>query len=114
MFEVDRIAAVVKPTVKMLEWLNNCPAQQEHLILQNLRKDCIVLLIPEFDGPRQASEYVKSIFQPIFEAELISWGIPENLWPKDIDIELFKSWFDIEFHSMLYDVAYLEEMHKNQ
>ena len=79
MFEVDRISAVIKPTVKMLEWLNNCPAQQEHLTLQNLRRDCIVLLIPEFDGPKQAGEYVKGIFEPIFEAELISWGIPENI-----------------------------------
>lgn len=114
MFEIDRIAVVIRPTAKMLEWLNGCPAQHDHLTIQNLRRDCIVLLIPEFDGPKQASEYIKTIFEPIFEAELISWGIPENLWPKERNLELFKVWFDIEFHSMIYDVAYLEEMHKNR
>lgn len=112
MFEVDRIAAVVKPTAVMLHWLNDCPLRKDHLILQDLRKDCLVLLVPEFDGPKQASEYIKSIFKPIFEAELISWGVPEHLWPENRDIELFKRWFDIEFHSMIYDVAYLEEAHK--
>jgi hypothetical protein len=110
MFEVDRIAVVIKPTVKMLEWLNTVSVQEETRILQHLRRDCMVLLIPEFDGPRQATEYIKTIFSPILEAELIAWDVPKHLWPEHRDLELFKSWFDIEFHSMIYDIAYLEDM----
>lgn len=109
MFEVDRVAAVIKPTAKMLEWLCSVSHQEETLILQDVRRDCMVLLIPEFNGPRQASEYIKTIFKPIFEAELIAWKIPKHLWPEKLDLDLFKSWFDLEFHSIIYDVAYLEE-----
>ena len=112
MFEVDRIAAIIKPTAKMLEWLKNCSAKQEHLTLQNLRKDCIVLLIPDFEGPRQSSEYIKKVYSAIFKAELLSWQIDENLWPEDRNFDLFRDWFDVEFHSLVYDVAYLEELHK--
>ncbi len=110
MFAVDRIVTIIKPTSTMLRWLNHSLA--EPLTLQNLRKDCLTLLIPEFDGPRQALAYIESIFQPILEAQLIAFGIPQAIWPKQHDLELFTAWFDIEFHSMIYDVAYLEAMCK--
>ena len=112
MFEIDRIAAVIKPTAKMLHFLNKCPSVEENINLTNLRKDCIVLLIPDFSGPKQATEYIKTIYSGIFDAELVSWGIPKEEWPSDRTLEMFKEWFDIEFHSMIYDVAYLEEKQK--
>lgn len=112
MFEIDRVAAVVKPTASMLEWLNNQPGQTDNLTLETLRKDCLVLLIPAFDGPNQALEYIKQIYRGIFEAELISWGVKKRDWPEDMSLERFNQWFELEFHSILYDVAYIEQREK--
>lgn len=109
MFEVDRIAAIIRPTTVMLEWVKEHPAKFDHVTLKNLQEDCVVLLIPPFDGPRQAQEFVKQIYKGIMEAELISWGIPEEHWPKDRSIALFHRWFNIEYHSSIYDVMYLQQ-----
>lgn len=112
MFEIDRVAALVRPTEKMLGWLKTHPSRYDNMTLKNLQKDCIILLIPPFDGPKQAMEYIKQIYNGIFEAELISWGVPETAWPNNRSLEVFLEWFEVEFHSMIYDVAYLEESKK--
>ncbi|MFX7792728.1 hypothetical protein ABTK00_20025, partial [Acinetobacter baumannii] len=64
---------------------------------------------PGFDGPKQSMEYIKNIFDGVFEAELISWGIKEKDWPANRTFEMFRQWFDIEFHSLIFDVAYIQE-----
>lgn len=109
MFEVDRIATVIRPTKAMLEWLYTQPSQYDHMTLENLQEDCVVLLIPAFDGPKQSMEYIKQIYKGILEAELISWGVPESSRPKDCSLELFLKWFKVEFHSVVYDVMYLQQ-----
>lgn len=110
MFEVDRVAVVIRPTAAMLEWLNQQPSSYDNVSLKNLQKDCAVILIPAFEGPRQSMEYIKQIYAGIFEAELISWGVPEKSWPKERSLDLFGQWFNIEFHSSIYDVAFSHEV----
>ncbi len=109
MFEVDRIAAVVRPTKAMLEWLYTQPSQYDHVTLESLQEDCVVLLIPPFDGPKQSMEYIRQIYKGILEAELISWGVPESARPKDCTLDTFLKWFKVEFHSVIYDVMYLQQ-----
>ena len=109
MFEVDRVAAIVRPTKAMLEWLCKTPNKYDPSTLRTLEEDCVVLMIPAFSGPKQSMEYIKQIYRGIFEAELISWGVPESAWPAKRDLELFLKWFKIEFHSSIYDVAFLQE-----
>ncbi len=114
MFEVDRIVAIIRPTNYMLEWLKQLPKALDNMVLRNLQKDCTALLIPAFDGPKQAQAYIDHIYQGLFEAELESWGVPKKSWPKDRSLELFNKFYDIEFHSMVYDIAYLEQRQKER
>lgn len=39
----------------------------------------------------------------IFEMELSGWSIDENLWPKKRTFKIFREWFEIELHSMVFD-----------
>jgi hypothetical protein len=109
MFIVDRIVAVVRPKQKMLEWLHNQPEVQANFSLQNLQTDCTALLIPPFESPRQAREYIRQTYQGIFEGELISWGLPKTSWPQDRTYDLFNDWFNVEFHSVVLDMGYVEQ-----
>lgn len=109
MFEVDRIVTIIRPTNYMLTWLKRLPKAVDSMVLRNLQKDCTALLIPAFDGPKQARAYIEQIYQSIFEAELTSWGIPKSQWPAERSLELFDRFYDVEFHSMVYDIAYLEQ-----
>lgn len=113
MFIVDRIVAIIRPKQKMLEWLHDQPEVQANFSLQNLQTDCTALLIPPFESPRQAREYIKQTYQGIFEGELISWGLPKSSWPKDRSHELFETWFTVEFHSVVLDMGYVEQKADN-
>lgn len=53
MYFVDRSVAVIKPKQPFLDWLNNMPDNDIDLSLDNLRADCTVLLIPEYDEPEE-------------------------------------------------------------
>jgi hypothetical protein len=35
--------------------------------------------------------------------ELSGWSIDENLWPKKRTFKIFREWFEIEPHSMVFD-----------
>jgi hypothetical protein len=109
MFIVDRIVAIIRPKQKMLEWLHQHPEVQASFSLSDLQSDCTALLIPPFESPRQAKEYIKQSYLEIFEGELISWGLAKTSWPTDRTFELFNDWFNIDFHSVVLDMGYVEQ-----
>jgi len=108
MFVVDRIVAILRPTTKMLHWIKDLPNAPDSMTIKNFQTDCTTLLLPPFESPKQADAYLKQIYEGVFENELISWGIPPELWPADRNFALFKQWFDIDYHSVLFDVAFTE------
>lgn len=109
MFEVDRIAAIIKPKPRMVEWITRHTEILQKVSAEQLQTDCTVLLIPVFDSPFQSEEYIKTFYENIFANELTSWKVDEKHWPEQRGWENFQEWFTIEYHSMVFDVAYLEE-----
>jgi hypothetical protein len=43
------------------------------------------------------------MFQDIFELELSSWMADDETWPEKINYKMFLEWFDVEYHSMVFD-----------
>lgn len=109
MFEVDRIAVVIKPKFQMVEWIKDYTDVLHNVSEEQLKTDCTVLLIPAFDNPFHAEEYIKTFYENIFANELASWKVDKKFWPKERDWENFCEWFNLEYHSLVFDVAYLEE-----
>ena len=110
MFEVDRITAIIKPTQKMLDFLLSLPHGKEDLTLTQLREDCTALLIPAFNGPKQARQFIERHYMGIFENELEAWGVTESLWPADRSVDKFHQWFEVEFHSLVYDISEFDKL----
>ena len=40
----------------------------------------------------------------VFDEELRSWYTDEDLWPAVRNAEIFLEWFEIEFHSAVFDL----------
>ena len=112
MFEVDRIVAIIKPTQKMLDFLLSLPHGKEDISLNQLRNDCSALLIPAFTSPKQARQFIERHYPGIFENELEAWDVAQSLWPQDRTVEKFQAWFDIEFHSLVYDISEFDQLVK--
>lgn len=105
MYEVDRIVAIIKPTEKVLGWLHQNIEETAELTLSDIRSDSTALLLPLFDEPDEAMEFIQESYLDIFENELASWEIVEESWPTVRSFETFLKWFDVEFHSVVYDMT---------
>ncbi|KLT73687.1 hypothetical protein PL75_01715 [Neisseria arctica] len=104
MYFVDRTAVVLKPTAQFLAWLKASDEDMPDLTLDQLRTNCSVYLIPEFDEPEAAVAYFDERYQEIFQAEVAAWDVPKSKWPEDMSLKAFWEYFDIEIHDMVLDM----------
>ncbi len=104
MYFVDRSAVVVKPTAAFLQWLNSVEDDDLDLTLAQLRSDCTVLLVPECETPEQVIAYVGERYEAIFQAELSAWYADPKLWPQDMSLSAFWTFFEVDVHDMVLDM----------
>ncbi len=103
MFLVNRNAVILKGKQPLVDWINSHDAE-DPVGLEDVRTDCNVYLLPEMDGPSEASHKIEANFDVLFESELQGWYVDESMWPENRTIKMFREWFDIEYHSMVVDV----------
>lgn len=113
MYDIDRIVTIIKPKQKMLEWLLQQPDIETDTTLEEIRKDCTALLIPIFEDEEQATQFIASIFENLFANELATWNPDETSWPEHRTFEMFTQWFELEFHSLVFDLAPDEDEEEN-
>jgi hypothetical protein len=111
MYPINRNAVIIKPKQPFLLWAKSLPGEVVSISLDDLRKDCIVILIPEVTNDEEATAFIEDMYKEIFEMELGSWYGDETMWPKNRSLEMFRDWFDIEIHSEIFD-ALDEEIEK--
>lgn len=104
---IYRSAVVVKPRQAFLDWLNGIdPADNPSL--SELREDCRVYLVPDFeDAPdieKAIDKYVRNNFMGIFVNELEAWYTDPDKFP-ELTYKKFEEWFEITTHSMIFDTV---------
>ena len=105
MYEIERLVTILKPTQKFYEWLQTTPSLDKELTLEDLRADCTALLLPTFETADEADDYLRKNFDEIFANECETWCEDESFWPSPANYELFRELFDIEHHSMVFDMV---------
>ena len=103
MFLINRSVAIIKPKQPFVDWANSVVDEDEQYSIPDISKDCSVILLPETDSDQHAEAVLKEIFQDVFELELLSWITDDDMWPENITYKMFLEWFDVEFHSMVFD-----------
>ena len=108
MYFVDRTAMVLKPTANFLAWLKQADENMPDLTLEQIRSNCSVFLVPQFDEPEAVVSYFDERYQTIFEAEISGWDIPRSQWPADMSLKAFWEYFEVEIHDMVLDMEEAE------
>ena len=104
MYPINRQIAIIKPKKFYIDWINSLPEMEGNLDIGSLTKDCTAILLPDdLDTDEESIKYIKAIYKKLFEIELKGWCIDKNFWPKNRNFALFNEWFDLEFHSEIYD-----------
>lgn len=104
MYFVDRTAVVLKPTAVYLAWLKSRDDDFPDITLEQLRANCHVFLVPQFDEPEQVIGYFDERYEHIFAAELASWGLDESEFPSDMSLQAFWTFFELEIHDSVVDL----------
>lgn len=104
MYEIERLVTILKPTQKFHDWLQTTPSLDKELSLDDLRGDCTALLLPTFETADEADDYLRKNLEEIFSNECETWCEDESFWP-ELKYELFRELFDIEHHSMVFDMV---------
>jgi len=103
MYVINRSSAIIKPQQPFVDWTNSIEDKGRQYSIDDFNTDCSVILLPEYDSDEHAEAILKDLSSHIFEIELSSWITDESAWPNNRTYEMFKEWFDVELHSMVYD-----------
>lgn len=103
MFVVNRSVAIIKPKQAFLEWANSVSDEGHQFSIFDLGVEYNVVLLPEYDSKEHAEAILKERCREMFEIELSGWIADASKWPENRDYETFLKWFDVEFHSMVFD-----------
>jgi hypothetical protein len=107
---INRGIIIVKPKRQFLEWLNQLPDREagvREYSLEEIRQDCTAFLLPDVVSEGSVDFVLEPIKTNLFEMELADWTVDPSNWPTDRTPEAFDRWFDIEFHSMVWDLLEL-------
>jgi hypothetical protein len=107
---INRGIIIVKPKRLFLEWLNQLPDREAgsgDYTLEDIRQDCTAFLLPDVVSEGSVDFILEPIKTNLFEMELADWTVDPSNWPTNRTPEAFDRWFDIEFHSMVWDLLEL-------
>jgi hypothetical protein len=103
---INRAALVIKYRAPFIEWINDSDDDPNTgpISLADANADNQVYLI-DLDDAEALDEWLDLNFQLLFENELEAWYEDEELWPAERDRDRFDEWFEVECHTLLYDVG---------
>lgn len=96
----DRSGLIIRPTDAYMDWLASVEPDMDLGDLEEHEPE--IFLIPELEE-EEMDTWLEKNYLPIFQEFLFSWYEEESLWPKDLSFQVFLSWFEVEFVSMVWD-----------
>jgi hypothetical protein len=104
MKELARGLIVLHPKQSFVDWVNSWSTDEE-LSLEEAGKDADAILIPEFESEEEVMDYVRLHVDEVFGHVLANWCCDRSIWPGRLDYATFSGWFDVSWHSMVFDMG---------
>ena len=101
---LNRSALIVKVKQPFLDWLRSLPDPAD-TTLDQINRDNPAYLLPDYVYDSDQEDILAHYFDLIFEEQLAGWWRVEKDWPSHRDLDTFKKWFDVEFHSAIFDLV---------
>jgi len=105
MSEINRSLIILRPKQPLLDWAGSLDDESKDLTLESLNDDSTAYLIPEICEDSDQEEFLKTCYDILFEEQLEGWWTDEAAWPQPRDLKMFLNWFEVEFHSLVFDLC---------
>ncbi len=89
-----------------LDWVNSLdPTQSGSWTFEQLNEDNDTFMIPQFVDPRDSMKWVEERWHVLFDNMLFNLDTDEAVWPEGKTLKMFHEWFDVQIHSLVWDMA---------
>ena len=102
---VNRSVLVLKPTAKMLDWINSVEEESDPVTLEEAQGMTNAYLLPDFEDDEEQANYIRFRAKKLFEHELDAWCTDPRKWPSVRNHKTFFAWFEMEVSHMVFDLA---------
>jgi len=102
---INRGVAIIKPKQPLVDWVKRTVPLLTPLSPEELENDCTAILVPDLGSREAVLDYLEPVKSWLFEMELEDWSRNPSDWPEERTGELFDAWFDVEVHSMVWDLV---------
>jgi len=101
---INRCVLIVKARKPFLQWVKSLP-NPGNITLEEMNRDSAAYLLPEYENDHERDDLIERFVEVIFEEQLDGWWTNQPDWPSKRDLATFKKWFDVEFHSAVFDLV---------
>jgi len=101
---LNRCVVIAKAKEPFLEWLEGLPDPCD-ATLERINREATAYLLPYFEEEAEWDRILSRYAGSIFEDQLAAWWLDETDWPARRDLRTFKTWFDVEVHPIVLDIA---------
>jgi hypothetical protein len=104
---LNRVALIVRPKRRYVEWANQVESSGPRLTLEEVRlQPTTYLVTPEEDedGGFDLQAMIDFWYHEIFEDQLAQWNTEESTWPVNRTPHVFRDWFDVESSELVADL----------
>jgi len=101
---LNRSVVTVRAKQPFLDWLRSLPDKCD-LTLDLINRDPNAYLLPSIFYPNEESAMLREFYHLIFEDWLDGYWRNEAHWPQVRTLDVFREWFDVEFHSEVMDLV---------
>ena len=105
MSEINRSLIILRQKQPFLDWARTLEDRDIDFTLEELSNDSIAYLVPEILDDSEQEALLESCYDILFEEQLNGWWTDESNWPKERDLKMFLDWFEVEFHTLVFDLC---------
>ena len=100
---LNRCAVTIRAKEPVLAWLQSLPGYED-ITIDEINRETTTYLLPVYEDDAEKEALFGQYLDLLFEEELAGWWMAKDDWPESRSREMFKSWFDIDFHSVVVDL----------
>lgn len=106
---INRAAIILRYKEPAVKWVNDADPYNDSpgITISEINEDRTVYLIRDQDADSSdtVKEWVELNYLALFEVELEGWYTDPSLWPSDMSLQIFYSWFHVECNSVIIDTV---------
>jgi hypothetical protein len=95
---------IVRVKEPFIDWLRGLPVPGD-FSASSINQDNAAYLMPDIEDDEDRDMVIEKTYEMVFEEQLDGFWTDESDRPKERTLEMFHQWFEIDFHTVVYDVV---------